>query len=408
MGFTRKAFGGTLRRIMKEVKPLTSLRALAALLVFMYHYAWLFPPLRRGVDFGGEWIPLMPVWRQGQVGVSVFFVLSGFLITRIYFDKMAAGESSLRLFFVKRVARIWPLFLLFAVIEHSAALLKNGLDHDVPDALVTLSMTQGFFEHLRYAGLPTAWSLTIEESFYVFAPLLFALLLKLTTEKGRANEPLTFGRTARLVFAVGGVVVAMAGLGELLVRLSIASGLDWQGFMGTRHHMLHATLFGRMPEFAIGVMTAFAHRGWNLNRLLRGWRADVVLLLLFIGIGGCMWGKTLCELEPSRMGRLLTYVFAYLLAGLSGGMILALTVEGGLVHRAMSWRPFVFLGKVSYGFYLVQLTVMMTPLLMVSDKMGWARMPVLLVLTNAFCAAMYLIWEVPARRFIVNRWGGHR
>ncbi len=389
---------------MKEIKPLTSLRALAALLVFMYHYAWLFPPARRGVDFGGEWIPLMPLWQQGQVGVSIFFVLSGFLITRIYFDKMAAGESSLRLFFVKRVARIWPLFLLFAAIEHAAALVDGRFDRS---ALVTLSMTQGFFEHLRYAGLPTAWSLTIEESFYVFAPLLFALLLRLTDEKNRAEEPLTFRRVLRLVVAVGGIVVVMVGLGELLVRLSVSAGADWQGFMGSRHHMLHATLFGRFPEFAIGVLTAFAHRGWNLAQLLRGWRADVLLVAIFIGIGGCMGAKTSLEADPSRYARILTYVFAYLLAGLSGGLILGLTVEGGLVHRILSWRPFVFLGKVSYGFYLVQLSVMMAPLLLVSDRMGWARMPVLLVLTAAFCSLTYLIWEVPARRFIVNRWGGH-
>jgi len=366
----------------------------------MYHYTWLFSPARRGVDFSGEWIPLMPLWRQGQVGVSIFFVLSGFLITRIYFDKMATGEASLRLFFVKRVARIWPLFLVFAVVQHVVqAWGGSGLDRS---ALVTLSMTQGFFEHLRYAGLPTAWSLTIEESFYLFAPLFFVMLCKLTDEKGRAGEPFTLLRAGRLLLAVALVTVTM---GELCVRLCVTLGITWQGLMASRHHMLHATLFGRFPEFALGAIAAFLHRGVDLDQLLRGRRVDLVLLALFIGIGGCMWGKSLLENDVSVGARLLTYGLAYILAGLSGGLILALTVQRGVIHRLMSHGLFVFLGKVSYGFYLVQLTVMMTPLLAVSDWCGWARMPVLLVLTNLFCAAVYVVIEVPSRRFIVERFG---
>lgn len=391
---------------MREIKPLTTLRALAALLVFMYHYAWLFPPATRGTDFAGEWIPLMPLWRQGQVGVSIFFVLSGFLITRIYFDKMADGEASLRMFFVKRVARIWPLFLLFAVVQHLAGFI--GGDELNRSAWVTLSMTQGFFEHLRYAGLPTAWSLTIEESFYVFAPLFFWVLLKLTKEGGRSSEPLSRGRFIRLVSVIGGVVLVMAGIGALIVLLCRTLGLTWQGFMENPNHMFHATLFGRFPEFAIGAVAAFIHRSWDMNQLLKGRRADAVLLITFVGIGACMWGKTLAENDASATGRLATYGLAYLLSALSGVMILALTASHGIVHRFMSHGLFVYLGKVSYGFYLVQLTVIITPLVAFSDGLGWARMPTLLVLTNLLCALIYQIWEVPARRFIVNRWSGHQ
>jgi peptidoglycan/LPS O-acetylase OafA/YrhL len=389
---------------MKEIKPLTSLRALAALLVFMYHYAWLFPPGTRGVDFTGEWVPLMTVWRQGQVGVSIFFVLSGFLITRIYFDQMAAGQASLRLFFVKRVARIWPLFLAFAVIQHLAEVRDgNAL---TKSALVTLSMTQGFFEHLRYSGLPTAWSLTIEESFYVFAPLLFLILIRLTDEKGRAAEPLTARRLVRLVAAVAASAGLLLALGLGITSLSVQLGADWQGFMGSRYNLLHATLFGRFPEFGIGVLAAFVHRGLDIPTVLRGRRADLACAVLFAAIGGCMAGKSLLEGGVSLPARAGTIGLSYALAILAGVMILTLSAGHGLVHRLLSHRVPVFLGKVSYGFYLVQLTVMMTPLLAVSDRLGWARLPALLVLTNAFCALVYLGLEVPARRFIVQRWGG--
>ena len=391
---------------MKEIRPLTSLRALAALLVFMYHYAWLFPPSARGITDAVEWIPLMSVWRQGQVGVSIFFVLSGFLITRIYFDKMASGRAPLRLYFVKRVARIWPLFVAFAVVQHAAA-FRAGAALDCT-SLVTLSMAQGYFEDLRYAGLPTAWSLTIEESFYAFAPFFFAVVLHFSRERNHEADPLDVRRGSRLLLVIGGVTVVMLSSGLLLVALVRSLGWNWQGFLGSRHMLLHATIFGRFPEFAIGALTAFAHRGLPLTRALRGHRADFLASSLFLAMGACLAAKTVLagRAEPAAIGG--SVVLTYLLAVLAGALILALTAGHGLIHRVLSHGVPVFLGKTSYGFYLVQLTVMMTPLLAVSDRLGAARLPVLLLLTNAFCAVMYLGWEVPARRFIVERWGGHR
>ncbi len=388
---------------MKEIKPLTSLRALAALLVFMYHYAWLFSPAKRGVAFAGEWIPMMPLWRQGQVGVSIFFVLSGFLITRIYFDKMATREIPLRLFYVKRIARIWPLFLAFALIEHTVHLIQGA--HLTGSMLVTMSMTQGFFEQLRYSGLPTAWSLTIEENFYLLAPLIFLALLHLTGENGRAAEPLTARRLFRIVLSVGTLVALLLITGFALVRASSGLGWNWYGFMGSDHHMLHATLFGRFPEFALGVMAAFIHRGVNLEHLLRGRRADTAALLFFLAIGLSIWGKSAVEAYPTPAGRMTTYLLAYTVAILSAGLVLALTVTGGWVSRLLGLPVFNFLGKISYGFYLIQLTVIMTPLVALTDRLGWARLPVLLILTNAICAFTYLALEKPARRTIVARWG---
>lgn len=387
---------------MKEIRPLTSLRAFAALLVFLYHYAYLFPPATRGGAPGVEWIPLMPIWRQGQVGVSIFFVLSGFLITRIYFDSMARGAVPLRLFIVKRIARIWPLFLVFALIQHLALAVRG--DWPGLSALVTLTMTQGWFEHLRYAGLPTAWSLTIEESFYLFAPLLFLILRRTTHEAAAGREPLSWPRLRRLVLVLSGVVVSLAVAGLAVVRLSTGLGIDWQGFLGSNAHMAHATLFGRFPEFAIGVIAAFVHRGVDLTERLRGRRADLAAAASVAVITASIWGKDRLAGGDSG-GPVLVYALTYLVAAGSGAAILALSTPHGILQRALSHPLPVFLGKISYGFYLVQLTVMMTPLLALSDGLGWARLPVLLVLTNAFCAVVYLVVEAPARHAIVRRWG---
>ena len=394
---------------MKEIRPLTSLRAFAAFLVFMYHYAWLFPPAQRGWADFTEFIPLEAIWRQGQVGVSIFFVLSGFLITRIYFDQVAQGRASLRLFLVKRVARIWPLFLVFAAVQH----ITQWVRHEPLEAgaLVTLSMSQAFFEHLRYAGLPTAWSLTIEESFYLLAPVLFLVLARIVPWTRREDQPrLAPGRVLHLALALGAVVLLLLAVGEGLVRLSVGLGLDWQGFMGSRHHMLHATLFGRFPEFAIGVLAAFVHRGGRLEAWLPPRRATLAVLATVGAMTACLWLRTAMDdgLVHLPGGRLWYYALAYAVALLAGALILALAAGGGALHRFLGHGLFVYLGKISYGFYLIQLTVIIEPMVRLSDHLGPARVPVLLVMVNLFCAAVYQLVEAPARRILVARWGGRR
>ncbi len=388
---------------MKEIKPLTSLRALAAFLVFMFHFAHAFSPENRGIDFSGEWIPLMPLWRQGAVGVSLFFVLSGFLITRIYYDGIAEKRTSLRLFFVKRIARIWPLFLVFAVVQHGVLVLKGMPITD--DFLITMTMSQGFFMDLIHQGLPTAWSLTVEESFYVLAPISFVLLGLVAPPKDEAGFSLTWRQALHRLVTIGLLVLVLIVVGEKLSQVVRSQGWTWHGFMGSRFHMWHSTIFGRFPEFATGMFAAFIHRGVDLEKVLRGQRATGLLVFSFLGIAGCMWAKDLVADSSTSTSQIMTYGFAYLLVILVGTLILSLTVGQSFIHRILSWKLAVYLGKISYGFYLIQLTVMMQPLVDLTDHLGWARLPVLLVLTNLFCAVVYELLEVPARKLIVTRWG---
>jgi len=383
---------------MTEIRPLTALRGIAALLVFLYHYAVLFPPAARGVAAGPEWVPFLAVWKQGQVGVSIFFVLSGFLITRIYWEAFARRRVSLRLFLVKRVARIWPLFLAFAAVEHGARLVRG----ETPDAtwLVTGTMTQGFFAGLRYGGLPTAWSLTVEESFYALAPVFFLVIAALAWRDRRWDARLDLRRVAALVGALGLLVVAMAGLGAGVAAVAARTPLGWQGFMHPDDHWLHATLSGRLPEFALGMAAAFIHRDPRFTPWLTARRGLWLALACFVAMGVAMAAKN----DASSVGTLL---LTYAIALLAAVLILALCAPDNVVVRLLSTRAAVHAGRISYGLYLVQLTVMMTPLLALTDRLGYARLPALYLLTSAFCALCYAVIEVPARRAVVARWGGH-
>ena len=74
----------------------------------------------------------------------------------------------------------------------------------------------------------------------------------------------------------------------------------------------------------------------------------------------------------------------------------------------MSGRLLVYLGKISYGFYLLQSPVLMQPLLDLTAQFGILRLPVQYVLMNLFCAASYELVEKPARRVVVSRWAQSR
>ncbi len=389
---------------MKEIRPLTSLRAIAAFLVFMFHYADVLSPASRGIEFGGEWIPFMFLWRQGDVGVSIFFVLSGFLITRIYYDTLITGRVPMRRYFVKRVARIWPLFLVFALIQHTTLLAGGGAWSR--DFLVTMTMTQSFFSGLVFEGLPVAWSLTVEECFYLLAPLSFAVLARFLGDAGAQSPRLRISYFLKVVAVLITLTAAVLATGLLIVKIVQTQGWGWRGFMDSNFHMYHSTIFGRFLEFAIGMAAAFVHRGLDLQQILRSWRGTAATLGAGAGIILCMLGKDLLDGETGALVQAGTYVCSYGLAFFSGLLILALSVTGGWLHRLLSYGLPVFLGKISYGFYLIQLTVMMDPLMAFTDHLGFVRLPVLIVLTTLVCAFFYRVVEVPARRFIVTRWAG--
>ncbi|MEN8007836.1 MAG: acyltransferase [Candidatus Krumholzibacteriota bacterium] len=389
---------------MKEIRPLTSLRAIAAFLVFMFHYADAYSPANRGIEFAGEWIPFMFLWRQGDVGVSVFFVLSGFLITRIYYDTLGTGRVPMRRYFVKRVARIWPLFLVFALIQHTTLLAQGAAWSR--DFLVTMTMTQSFFSGLVYEGLPVAWSLTVEECFYLLAPLSFAVLARFLGDAGAPSQPLRLLRFLKIGMILLALSAAVMAAGLLIVKIVQTQGWGWRGFMDSNFHMNHSTIFGRFLEFALGMAAAFVHRGLDLERILREWRGTAAALGAGAGIVLCMLGKDLLDGQTGTLVQAGTYVCSYGLAFFSGLLILALSVTGGWLHRLLGHGLPVYLGKVSYGFYLIQLTVMMDPLMRFTDRLGQARLPVLVVLTTLVCVFFYRVVEVPARRYIVTRWAG--
>jgi peptidoglycan/LPS O-acetylase OafA/YrhL len=274
------------------------------------------------------------------------------------------------------------------------------------DFLVTMTMTQTFFSRLVYEGLPVAWSLGVEECFYLLTPVSIAVLAWRLGDAGRPPASLQRASLAKTMLILALLTGVLAALGILIVWIVQNRAWGWRGFMDSSFHMYHSTIFGRFPEFAIGMGGAFIHRGVDLKRALGGRRATVAALSAGTGIVLCMLGKDLLDGANGSLAQAAIYGCSYSLAIFSCLLILALSVAGGWLHRLLGYGLPVYLGRISYGFYLIQLTVMMDPLVAFTDRLGFARLPTLVVLATLVCAFFYRVVEVPARRFIVSRWAG--
>ena len=166
---------------------LDSLRAIAALAVVGFHcinglhfpdepkYDWI----GKIISFNGQ---------GGPLGVAFFFILSGFLITYLLFqEKKEVGKVNVGHFYLRRLLRIWPLYYLTLLIGFVLyPMVMNYMGHGYEEVASgwMFSTFLANFDHIRMQGSPAVgilgvqWSLSVEEQFYLFWPLLFFIKMK--------------------------------------------------------------------------------------------------------------------------------------------------------------------------------------------------------------------------------------
>jgi len=362
---------------------LTGLRALAAWLVFVFH----FNPFGRGS--AGWWLA-----EQFSSGVGLFFVLSGFLLTSRYLGRLQPTSHELVPFFRRRWARIYPLYLLLTVLTVVVYQVSNQYDVDnryLPYSgkgrLVLLAMNavlvQGFFSEYRFTGLMVSWSLTAEESFYALAPWLLRGL--------RRHGP------ARLLAYAAGLL----GLGCALVLLPA----PWHrfGFFSSYAFMLEGTFPGRCIEFLGGMYLAWrlavrpaSRARWPVCTTLglAWWLAGMVAMAMVQARSTWAPGYQLNSLRLLRI--LLNNVglvpgFYFLLYGL--------VQEASALRRLLAGRLFGLLGKASYAFYLLH-AGLLTELL--HRYVSTSRL-VQFGLLNLAAVLLYLSFEKPVNQWLTSR-----
>ena len=265
------------------------------------------------------------------VGVDLFFVLSGFLITGILYDSRSSGRYYVN-FFGRRALRILPLYygvlvLAFLVLpvflepQSAESLTRNQAWYWL--YLINVKVVLDGWDAAAYLG--HFWSLAIEEQFYLMWPLAVRALSR---------------RKLLLVCAV-------CFIGALGFRFLLPMWLP--------ELAVYVLMPTRMDALAAGAALALIARGDGGLRVLGRWPA--VAVALFLAAAACVyvWTKEIEALDPL----IRTYGYSVLAAGFAALIAVAVTSrQGSLVRRGLSSAPLLTLGKYSYALYVFHLPVM--------------------------------------------------
>ena len=342
-----------------EYQPaLDGVRALAVVAVVLFHAG-------------------TPGFSGGYLGVSLFFTLSGYLITSLLLQEHdAAGSVDFRAFYGRRMRRLLP-----ASVATVAAVVVIGAVTDVFDGVVELRAQvvgallqvsnwvllagDTSYQDLLAQGsgavspLEHFWSLAIEEQFYWLWPPLVALLMT----RVHAGP--------RRTWVVGAITLAAMAASPVIAQVWGPDAAYW------------ATP-ARLGEILVGAFLAFVLAGASVPTRAR-WLAPVSLCVLAAAV----------VLFPASSGPAYEG-FLPLVAVVSGCLIVGLQADSRL-RRTLSLRPFVAVGMISYGIYLVHWPVFV---IVDADRTGLDQ-PMLtlvrLLITAVISIASYFLLERPIR-----------
>ena len=336
----------------------------------------------------------------GYLGVDLFFVLSGFLISSLLLaERREKGRIDLRRFWARRARRLLPALagLLAGVVVYALVFAdSNQLGQIRADALATVFYVANW--HAIFSGtgywdlfvapspLEHMWSLAIEEQFYVIWP--FVAYAVLWVRRGRDGR---VAQGPRRLFVVS-VVLALASL-TTMVLLSSPATIE-RVYLGTDT---------RAASMLIGAALAswLAWRGPTRSAAGR-------VVLELIGLAGLLvLAVAWVRVDGQTIG---LYRGGLFLCGLSVAAVIAAVAHPrtGPLAMVLAVRPLRWLGMISYGLYLWHWPVF---IVLDEQRLGLARWPlfgVRLVVSLAFALVSYYALELPIRRGRLPGWMDRR
>jgi peptidoglycan/LPS O-acetylase OafA/YrhL len=297
------------------------LRFFAFLGVFIFHAA---PHTRDFYDAAGtpHWLGsvLISAFGAGAYGVDLFFALSAYLITSLLLrERTVTGTVDLRGFYLRRILRIWPLYLSFvafaAVVGKFFPAQQLGVSY-----VLGFTLMAGNWIYVLH-GLPHSfaiplWTVSIEEQFYLSWPLA---LRKATPQR-----------------------IALIAVGLLL----LAHGLRaWMVASGVTANAMEYNTFTRLDPIALGILGALV-----ADRLPDFSRAQRWMFSIF-GIAICILAYAISALENHATVSTWPLAASHSLTAIAS-IALLLAVLGS-THPFFRNKPLIYLGKISYGLYVI-------------------------------------------------------
>jgi peptidoglycan/LPS O-acetylase OafA/YrhL len=350
---------------------LDGLRALSVIAVILYH---------AGID----WIP------GGFIGVEVFFVVSGFLITSLMIDEQhVSGTVSLKQFWIRRARRLLPA--LFTMLIASLVAVTFFAKDSAPDFRQDVLPALGYFSnwwqiyfvdtpYFAANSLPMLrhlWSLAVEEQWYVLWPIAFVFVL--------GNK-----RIPRWISALV--------IGLLAAAVMVGTALAFTADDETRINFLYLSTITRSSGLLLGAALACIWYPWKKTVVrfakVRSVFADVLALGALATLG---YISAVIHVADERF-----YLGGLGAATVASAVIIAVVVRSGksLVKRALSFSLLVEIGRRSYGLYLWH-----WPIFVVAGaQLSTIRLAYALTATVIINEVVYQFIETPARKGAIGNW----
>lgn len=309
------------KEIYKSSFPaLTGFRFLSASLVFVFHYN----PFNK-TNF------LWGICNELYIGVGMFFVLSGFLITYNYYDNAQLTKEFFKKYFTKRFARIYPIYFFLTALYFIYHFFKQPLNHFVTELFLNVFLVKGFSEKYLLTGIAQAWSLTTEECFYILAPFIY-----------------WFVKTKKIFWIQ---VVVLISLGVCFVFAFRPLRIP---FFESFHFLFIATFFGRCFEFFAGIKLAL----W----MKQNKQAKTLILKHCTLLGAILIFICLLVMDTIRQNSQVDFASSSPLGLIVNNLFLPVGVcfllwglikEKTIFSKMLSTSIVRLLGRASYVFYLI-------------------------------------------------------
>ena len=353
----------------KYIKGLDGLRALAVIMVLAYHLK-------------------IPFAKSGLLGVTVFFVLSGFLITRILITEIEETHTiDLKNFWVRRIRRLIPAVLSMAVVIIFVSAVVNrvvftkGCKDFIASVLGFNNWWQIFnkVSYFEAAGAPSpfthCWSLAIETQFYLIYPLLLLLLARVV--RGRKKRGKVFAIVSALLAVVSMILMAV---------LYNPNGDPSRVYYGTDTRAF-ALLIGALAaiqlEYRI-IKVRLPRKIWALI----GSISLIVLTCMMVFI--------------SSYSSFLYYGGQAIVSLLTAFVVYAVTVSRSMLNKILGHNALKWIGDRSYSIYLWHYPIII--LISGGKKSAWWIMIIEIVLSVVLAELSYQFIETPIRHGIIGEY----
>ena len=358
----------------RYIHSVDGLRAVAVIAVLLYH-------------LGIDWIP------GGFLGVDLFFVISGYVITGLILESIArSGTLDLRAFYLSRIRRLVPALVAMLVFTtlfigvYAPDTVRRFLA-DIPYVMTgsmnwaLVSRQQDYFEAIgRPPLLQHTWSLAVEAQFYLIWPLVLLFILRYF---GKKNIPF-----AALAIAIASGVPLFA----YSIRIDTQESAISHVYFGTDTHSIGLFL---------GSALAVSWQPQNLTREISKRAQDFIDLIGVVGLLGLFSTFLFInENDPTL------YRIAFPLSALFGcATLISVVHPASRFAPILSTRPLIWIGERSYGIYLwhwIVFQLTRPSIDLVGDDWALYALRVLIVFALADISLRYI--EIPVRRGYFELW----